>query len=48
VVDGFIDLDASFFNILLQQIMNAKELHFVGKPFLQTKPGRIVCVASLG
>lgn len=47
MMDRFIDFNAAFFQILLQEIMNADELDtFIGKPFLQTKPGRIVCVAS--
>jgi hypothetical protein len=49
VVNGLVDLDAAFVEILLQEIMNAEELDtFVGIPFLQTKPGRIVGVPSFG
>jgi len=49
VMDGFIQLDTSFLDVFFQEIVNAKKLDaFVGKPFLQTKPGRIVCVPSLG
>jgi hypothetical protein len=49
VMDGLIQLDTPFFDVFLQKIMNAKKLDvFVGKPLLQTKPGRIVCVPSLG
>jgi hypothetical protein len=49
VVDRLVELDAPFFDILLQQIENAEELNvFVGIPFLQTKPGRVVSVPSLG
>jgi hypothetical protein len=49
MVDGTIDLDASLFNIHLQQIVNADKLNaFVGIPFFETKPGRIVGVPSLG
>jgi hypothetical protein len=49
MVDGLIDLDTAFVEILLQEIVNAEELDtFIGIPFLQTKPGRIVGVASLG
>jgi hypothetical protein len=49
MVNGFIHLDATFFQILLEQIVNAEELDtFIGIPFLQTKPGRIICVPSFG
>jgi hypothetical protein len=49
VMDGLIDLDASFFDIHLQQIVNADKLNaFVCIPFFETKPGRIVGVPSLG
>jgi hypothetical protein len=49
MVNGLVDRDAAFVKILLQEIVNADELDtFVGIPFLQTKPGRIVGVPSLG
>jgi len=49
MMDRLIKLNAPFFDILLQEIENADEFNvFVGVPFLQTKPGRIVGVASLG
>ena len=48
-MDGLVDLYASFLDIFLQKIMNADELDvLVGIPFLQTKPGRIICVPSFG
>ena len=47
-VHRFIQRDASLLDILLEKIVYRKKLDFAGKPFLQTKPGRIVCVASLG
>jgi hypothetical protein len=49
LMDRLIELDSPFFDVLLQQVKNAQELNvFVGIPFLQTKPGRIVGVPSLG
>jgi hypothetical protein len=49
MVNRLVDLDPAFFDVLLQQVVNADKLDaFIGKPFLQTKPGRIVGVASLG
>jgi hypothetical protein len=49
VMDRLVELDASFFDVVLENVVNAEELYiFVGIPFLQTKPGRIVGVASLG
>jgi hypothetical protein len=49
VMDRLVELDAPFFDIVLKDVMNTDELDiFVGIPFLQTKPGRIVGVASLG
>jgi hypothetical protein len=49
VVDGFVDLDAAFFKILLEQVVNADKLDtLIGIPFLQTKPGRIISMASFG
>jgi hypothetical protein len=45
---GFVQLDAAGFNVLLHQVVNTNELHtFISEPLLQTKPGRIVGVASL-
>jgi hypothetical protein len=49
VMDRLVELDAPFFDIVLKDVVNTDELDiFVGIPFLQTKPGRIVGVASLG
>jgi hypothetical protein len=49
VMDRFVDLDPTFLDIILEQVMNADELNaLIGKPILQTKPGRIVGVASFG
>jgi hypothetical protein len=49
MVNGFVHLDAAFVEILLQKVVNADELDtLIGKPFLQTKPGRIVGVPSFG
>lgn len=49
VVNGLVDFDSAFLDVLLQQIVYAEELNaFVSIPFLQTKPGRIVGVPSLG
>jgi hypothetical protein len=49
MVNGFVNLDAAFVEILLQKVVNADELDtLIGKPFLQTKPGRIVGVPSFG
>lgn len=46
-MDGFVYLDAAFFYIFLQKIMNAYKLNaFVCIPFLQTKPGRVIGVPS--
>ena len=43
-----IQLDASCFNVFFKEIMDAYELYtLIGEPILQTKPGRIVSVASL-
>ena len=48
-VDRLIELDSPLFYILLEQIENAEKLDaFIRIPFLQTKPGRIVGVPSLG
>jgi hypothetical protein len=49
MVNGLVDRDAPLVEIFLQQIVHTQELHaFIGKPILQTKPGRIVGVPSLG
>jgi hypothetical protein len=49
VVDRLIDLDPPFFDILFQKIVDTEELDvFIRIPFLQTKPGRIVSMPSLG
>ena len=48
-MDRFVYLDASFFNILLEQVVDADKLNaFIRIPFLQTKPGRLVSVPSFG
>ncbi len=48
-MDGLVQLDSAFFDIGCEELINAYELNvFIGKPFLQTKPGRIVGVASFG
>ena len=48
-VDRLVELDSPFLYILLQQIEDAEKLDaLIGIPFLQTKPGRIVGVSSLG
>jgi len=50
LVDGFIQFDSSRLNVFLQEIVDRDDLVFLeyfGKPVLQTKPGRIVGVASL-
>jgi len=50
-VDGFIQLDSSRLYVFLQEIVDRDDLVFLenfGKPVLQTKPGRIVGMASLG
>jgi len=49
MMDRLIDLDPTFFDVFLEQVVNADELNaLIGKPILQTKPGRIVGVASFG
>jgi hypothetical protein len=49
MVNGFVNFDPAFFDVLLKKIMDAEKLDtFIGKPILQTKPGRIVGVASFG
>jgi hypothetical protein len=50
-VDGFIQLDSSRLYVFLQEIVDRDDFVFLenfGKPVLQTKPGRIVGMASLG
>jgi hypothetical protein len=50
-VDGFIQFDSSRLDVFFQEIVDRYDLVFLenfGKPVLQTKPGRIVGVASLG
>jgi hypothetical protein len=47
MMDRLIDLDPTFFDVFLEQVVNADELNaLIGEPILQTKPGRIVGVAS--
>ena len=49
MMDRLIDLDPTFFDVFLEQVVNADELNaLIGEPILQTKPGRIVGVASFG
>jgi len=46
---GFVHLDAPGLDVFLEEIVNAQELDaFIFEPLLQTKPGRIVGVPSLG
>jgi hypothetical protein len=50
-MDGFVQFDSSRFNVFFEKIMNRDDFVFLenfGIPVLQTKPGRIVGVASLG
>jgi hypothetical protein len=50
-VDGFIQFDPSRLNVFFQEIMDRDDFVFLedfGIPVLQTKPGRIVSVPSLG
>jgi hypothetical protein len=45
---GSIQLDAPALDVFLEQVVNAQELDaLILEPLLQTKPGRIVGVASL-
>ena len=49
MVDRLVDLDTPFLDVLFEQIVHAQKLDtLIGKPILQTKPGRIVGVASFG
>ena len=51
LVNSFIQFDSSRLDVFFQEIMDRDDLVFLenfGKPVLQTKPGRIVGVASLG
>jgi hypothetical protein len=49
MVNGFVNFDPAFFEVFLEQIVNTDKLDtFIGKPILQTKPGRIIGVASFG
>jgi hypothetical protein len=44
-----VELNSTLFNIHLEEFVNVDELYiFVGIPFFETKPGRIVGVSSLG
>lgn len=48
-VHRFIYFDAPLNNIFLQKIVNREKLYaFIREPFLETKPGRKVCMPSLG
>ena len=50
-VDAFIEFDSSRLDVFFKEIVDRDDLVFLenfGKPILQTKPGRIVGVASLG
>jgi hypothetical protein len=50
-VDGFIEFDSSRLDVFFQEIVNGDDLVFLenfGIPVLQTKPGRVVGVPSLG
>jgi len=45
---GLIQLDAPGLDVFLEKVVNAQELDaLILEPLLQTKPGRIVGVASL-
>jgi hypothetical protein len=49
MVNALVKLDTTFFDVFLEQVVNAEKLDaLIGKPILQTKPGRIVGVASFG
>ena len=46
---GLIQLDAPGLDVFLEKVVNAQELDaLILEPLLQTKPGRIVGVPSLG
>ncbi len=50
-MDGFVKLDSSRLNVFLEEIVDGNDFVFLenfGIPILQTKPGRIVGVPSLG
>ena len=50
-VDGFVEFDSSRLDVFFQEIVDRYDLVFLenfGKPVLQTKPGRVVGVPSLG
>jgi hypothetical protein len=50
-MDGFVQFDSSRLDVFFQKIMNRDDFAFLENfwiPVLQTKPGRIVGVASLG
>jgi hypothetical protein len=51
LVNGFIQFDSSRLNVFFEEIVNGDDFVFLenfGVPILQTKPGRIVGVPSLG
>jgi hypothetical protein len=46
-----VDLDPALLDVFQHQLEYVHHLEFfesLGEPFLQTKPGRVKCVASLG
>jgi len=46
---GLIQLDAPGLDVFLEKVVNAQELDaLILEPLLQTKPGRIIGVPSLG
>jgi hypothetical protein len=46
---GLIELDASGLDVFLEKVVNAQEPDaLILEPLLQTKPGRIIGVPSLG
>jgi hypothetical protein len=50
LVNGFVQFDSSRLDVFFQEIVDRDDLVFLenfGKPVLQTKPGRIIGVASL-
>jgi hypothetical protein len=51
LVDGFIQFDSSRLDVFFQEIVDGNDLVFLedfGIPSLQTKPGRIIGMPSLG
>ena len=51
LMPGFVDLDSSCLDVLFQKVVNRDDFVFLEnlrEPVLQTKPGRIVSVPSLG